>query len=272
MPTKKTNRKPKVPSNGARRAGSVHSPVRVEDFLAAALVRLAKRWNAQARAILLSAIPAFAKPERKEDRRDAKRPSTKGVEQRLRSAASRTFSEQAVRSATESAARRVESYSKDAFRRLGIKPEKEPILRVLISGWAKDQAERVKGLADEQIARLAKILDGAGNRKAEHVAKDIEEQLGVSESRAAFIARDSITTLNSKIARERMAAAELSLYVWTTVGDSRVREAHRELDGEVFDLDGLGDPDEGHAGEAPNCRCTAYPLPAPKDDTEDGDE
>lgn len=265
----KTKRKPKVPSNGSRRAGSVHSPRRIEDFLAATLIRLAKRWNAQARAILRPAIFAFAKPERKEDRRDAK-PSIKGVEQRLRSAASRTFSEQAVRSATESAARRVESYSKDAFRRLGIKPEKEPILKHLVNGWSRDQAERVKGLADEQIARLAKLLDGAGNRKAEHVAKDIEEQLGVSESRAAFIARDSIQTLNSQIANERARAAKLLFYVWTSMRDSRVRDTHAELDGEVFDVDGPGDPDEGHPGEPFGCRCVAFYLP--DTDTEETDE
>lgn len=267
---KPKTRKPKVPSNGSRRAGSVHSPRRIEDFLVAGLVRLAKRWNAQARAILLSAIPTFAKPARKEDRRDAKRPSTKGVEQQLRSAASRTFSEQAVRSSTESAARRVESYSKDAFRRLGIKPEKEPILKHLVNGWSRDQAERVKGLADEQITRLAKILDGAGNREAQNVAKDIEEQLEVSESRAAFIARDSIQTLNSQIANERARAAKILFYVWTSMRDARVRDTHAELDGEVFDVDGPGDPDEGHPGEPPNCRCVAFYLPDTETEEEEG--
>lgn len=44
-------------------------------------------------------------------------------------------------------------------------------------------------------------------------------------------------------------------YIWRTRGDSKVRSAHAERDGMVFDWD--NPPEGGHPGEAPNCRCRA---------------
>ncbi|WNK00085.1 phage minor head protein [Thalassospiraceae bacterium LMO-JJ14] len=44
-------------------------------------------------------------------------------------------------------------------------------------------------------------------------------------------------------------------YIWRTRGDSKVRSAHAERDGKVFDWD--NPPEGGHPGEAPNCRCLA---------------
>lgn len=52
-------------------------------------------------------------------------------------------------------------------------------------------------------------------------------------------------------------------YVWVTQGDHKVRFAHAALNGEVFDWDHPSE--EGHPGQAPNCRCRATPVPARQD-------
>lgn len=47
-------------------------------------------------------------------------------------------------------------------------------------------------------------------------------------------------------------------YVWVTQGDHKVRFAHAALNGEVFDWNHPSE--EGHPGQAPNCRCRAVPV------------
>ena len=46
-------------------------------------------------------------------------------------------------------------------------------------------------------------------------------------------------------------------YTWETVGDDRVRAGHAAINGRVFRWDADGE----RPGEAPNCRCSARPVP-----------
>lgn len=49
-------------------------------------------------------------------------------------------------------------------------------------------------------------------------------------------------------------------YIWRTRGDNKVRSEHAERDGKVFEWN--NPPEDGHPGEAPNCRCRAEDLDA----------
>lgn len=259
-----------VPRASTRRAQAPAYPLTVERFLAGQLLVLAKRFTSRVRKIVLPKIADFAKPEpERMDARGGDLQSKKAAALlggQMRKAAEDVFSKKALRNLTDQAARRVEAHSKDQFRKIGIDPKKEPDLKWLINGWSRDIAERVKGITTEQITKLQTILSEGGARHAETIARDIEEQLGVTENRANFIARDSIGTLNSQVTRYRLEAAKIRYYVWTSMRDDRVREKHEELDGEVFDVDGEGDPEEGHPGEPPNCRCVQWPLPADEEE------
>ena len=53
----------------------------------------------------------------------------------------------------------------------------------------------------------------------------------ITKSRANFIARDQIGKLNGTITQKRMQDAGLSMYVWDTSGDERVRESHAVMEG-----------------------------------------
>lgn len=48
---------------------------------------------------------------------------------------------------------------------------------------------------------------------------------------------------------------EFNAFEWVTMGDNKVRPAHRALSGKVFKLD--NPPSEGMPGEPYNCRCVA---------------
>lgn len=146
------------------------------------------------------------------------------------------------------------------FRPLGVDIRKIPTMRPLIDGWRKDNVALIKNMHKEQVDKVERILDEGWGRHPRSIAQDIEERIGVSKSRAELIARDQVLTLHAKITRHRQRAAGIDSYIWTTSQDERVREAHAELEGEEFSWDEGGDPEEGHPGEAVNCRCVAFPV------------
>lgn len=265
----------KVPNRQARRTGAPQPPIQAERDFAKGLVGMAGVLAKRLRAIFL---PLAQKHGRKhaDERADAKddgglKTAARSARSQAEAASRASFTSKQLKAETDRASRRVEAQSKEQFRRLGVKPEKEPVLDILVKGWARDITVRVADLGNEAARKLEAILLSGQSRYTDTLARDIEEQLGVTTRRAEFIARDSIGTLNSKITRERFRAADIELYVWTTMGDARVREEHEDLDGEVFDVDGDGDAEEGHPGEPPACRCIQFPLVRDASD-EPGDE
>lgn len=84
------------------------------------------------------------------------------------------------------------------------------------------------------------------------------------EWRAELLARDQTLKLNGKLNEHRQRAVGIREYEWTTAGDSRVRERHRELDGQIFSWD--NPPPAGphgaamHPGEDYQDRCQAIPV------------
>ena len=52
---------------------------------------------------------------------------------------------------------------------------------------------------------------------------------------------------------------ESTHYIWRSVRDDRSRGEHAKRHGQVFSWD--NPPEDGHPGEAPNCRCWAEPIP-----------
>jgi SPP1 gp7 family putative phage head morphogenesis protein len=167
--------------------------------------------------------------------------------------------------AAPEAGKRLERHSKSEFVRLGIKlSEAEPTLGPLIAKFRRENVELITSLADREIDTLQRILAGSDGRRVENIAKDIEERFRVTASKAELLARDQTLKLNAAITQARHARAGITEYIWTTVGDERVRETHAALDGQTFSYD---DPpvtndagDRNHPGEDYQCRCSAYPV------------
>jgi len=92
--------------------------------------------------------------------------------------------------------------------------------------------------------------------------KDLTDKLvergNVSQSRAELIARDQTLKLNGNITQIRQTAAGITSYTWSTSNDERVREEHRELEGQVFTW--ADPPSVGAPGQDFQCRCIAVPV------------
>ena len=148
-----------------------------------------------------------------------------------------------------------------------VTPELTPeMIKNIAEKWGDNLNLYIKDWEVETIKRLrGRVLSNtfAGNR-AESLVNIIEHDFGMSENKAKFLARQETALLMSQFREERFKSAGVQKYRWSTSGDSRVRERHRELQGKVFTWDNPPIIDEqghrGHPGQDFNCRCIAVPL------------
>jgi SPP1 gp7 family putative phage head morphogenesis protein len=69
--------------------------------------------------------------------------------------------------------------------------------------------------------------------RVEELTAQIEARFGVSESRAALIARDQTLKLNGSVTQVRQTSVGIRSYTWSTSLDERVRPFHADLEGTV---------------------------------------
>lgn len=142
----------------------------------------------------------------------------------------------------------------------------QEMIDAISENWANNLNFYIKGWTIESINRLRRrVMQNTfqGNR-AENLVQIIEHDFGMSENKAKFLARQETALLMSQFREERFKSAGVQKYRWSTSGDSRVRERHKELNGKVFTwnnppiIDELGH--RGHPGQDYNCRCIAIPI------------
>lgn len=140
-------------------------------------------------------------------------------------------------------------------------------LRQTIQQFTAENVALIKSLPQTYFDDIEKrVLAGQrqGLRHTE-IAEQLEERLGVAESRAKLIARDQVLKFNGELNKVRQQQLGLDRYIWRTVKDNRVRSEHEDRDGEIYSWDAPpgdeSDPgDGGHPGEGINCRCYAEPV------------
>ena len=95
--------------------------------------------------------------------------------------------------------------------------------------------------------------------------KKIQKAYSVDRRHAQLLARDQIAKLNSNIAQKQQRDAGVEEYIWSTSGDSRVREDHARLNNKRFRWDDPPVVDRktgrrAHPGEDYQCRCVAIAV------------
>lgn len=95
-----------------------------------------------------------------------------------------------------------------------------------LNAWADENFNLIKGLSDDYIKNLNRIIsDGVVNTgvSAATVVKDIRA-LGedISKRRAKLIATDQIQKLNGRLTQSRQQDAGIDMYIWLTSQDERV--------------------------------------------------
>ena len=148
--------------------------------------------------------------------------------------------------------------------------------------WTREQVARIRTIDaryfdDLEAAIKEAIAEGTRSNDLRDLIRGRipQEHRGrtSAEYNARRIARDQLGSLNGKLTRQRYAGAGVARYRWRTSKDEAVREAHRELEGRIFDVGGPGAVGAGvfgqdiHPGDDIQCRCRAVPI---FDDDEEG--
>jgi len=139
---------------------------------------------------------------------------------------------------------------------------KEAWVQEEVRRWSLKTNTYVDAISDDLFEQLKaelapKIEQGA---RWEELVDVIEERLQATDSRAETIARTEIAHFNTELNKTRQVDLGATEYIWRTMNDSKVRDSHAALDGQQFSWLGDGDPEEGHPGETPNCRCFPEPV------------
>ncbi len=138
----------------------------------------------------------------------------------------------------------------------------------VLESWAADNLSLISTYPTETIAGLETVIAEqmrAGARWTT-LERELRERAGMTERHARLVARDQAGKLQSAVANDLQRSAGVKRYRWRTARDSRVRDAHRRLEGQVFELDGPGAPGAGpygqpaHPGEGIQCRCRREPV------------
>ena len=127
--------------------------------------------------------------------------------------------------------------------------------------WANQNIELIHSINRRTLESIRYALSEniirAVDRKilVEELTDSIMHMAEVNEKRAALIACDQVGKLNSQLAQLEQMNQGVDSYIWVTMGDSRVRPAHREREGKRFYWN--DPPSGGHPGWAIRCRCTS---------------
>ena len=125
----------------------------------------------------------------------------------------------------------------------------------------------IKKWTDEATVRLRHQVqeNAAGGYRAKAMLSAIQEEYGVSERKAKFLARQETSLLVSKYREQSYKESGVNYYKWSTSGDQRVRPDHKRLNNRIFSWDEppIVDTATGrraHPGEDFGCRCVAIPV------------
>ena len=132
--------------------------------------------------------------------------------------------------------------------------------------WTAQNVDLIKTVPERYFGRIQAMVEDAFENgiAADDLAEDFEDTFDISENNATRIANDQIGKLAGQVDSDRQQSLGISKFIWRTVEDERVREAHAVLDGQLCSWD---DPpvneDTGEQiipGQDINCRCWPDPY------------
>lgn len=177
------------------------------------------------------------------------------------------FSEAEIQNIVKNNAQKISSFNAKDFDRIFGKVlnvpliRSEPYLQTATKAFVTNNVSLITSISEDHFKRVEQtVLRGV---QSGTMTKDIKEQIqknyGVSESRAALIARDQTAKFNGNLTMLRQTEVGVTKYQWSTSGDERVRPSHAEKEGNIYSWDSPPS-DTGHPGEDYQCRCTAIPV------------
>lgn len=121
----------------------------------------------------------------------------------------------------------------------------------------------------EQVETLVTTNMRSGMRPT-FIEKALQEQFGVTQRRAKFIARDQVGKITGELAERQQRGAGFEYFQWLDSDDQRVRDRHRAIAEKVtaygkgiYRWNNLPLSDKGlpiKPGQDYSCRCTSRPV------------
>jgi SPP1 gp7 family putative phage head morphogenesis protein len=139
--------------------------------------------------------------------------------------------------------------------------------RAMFKSIVTQNVNLIKSIASEHLTRVTGVvLRGIeSGHDLGRMTEEMEQSFGVTERRAAIIARDQTNKATQNLSRQRLMDYGVTKGKWqhSSAGNT-YRESHVEMDGEIYDLDeGCYDPDYGdyiQPAELVNCHCFCVPV------------
>lgn len=266
--------------SGSRRLRRPPPPRSVKGLQRAYTSDLVKVVSAMGEAVIqnlrpvLAAVISEAGPKKADARADSWVDDVKRGMQFARLQFFRQYSPDEVAGIARKQGRRIDAANAADFDRqfaavLGVKiPRSEAWLGERMQGFVAENVSMITTLEESHFGKIEQLVmreaqAGTLGRSLTEAVQDlidsIEEVDGSTEARAALIARDQTSKFNGSLTQARQLEVGVNKYVWSTSMDERVRESHREKEGNVYPWD---DPpaDTGHPTVDINCRCVALPY------------
>lgn len=196
--------------------------------------------------------------------------AVKRVQRAVAKAARDLTGSRALSAAMERAAKAADAHSRAQWNAqaeaLGLDvTEDDLFLSARMGAFRKENLGLIRSLCAEHVRRVGKVLRENAGARAETIARELQEAVGVSRSKAQLLARDQVLKANGQLTRDRHEAAGITRYVWSASRDVRVRKRHKDLDGTEH---AYGDPPvvdlrtgrRANPGQDYSCRCVAIPV------------
>ena len=139
--------------------------------------------------------------------------------------------------------------------------------RAVFSSIVEQNVSLIKSIASEHLTQVqGVVLRGIETgHDLSRMSEDLEHTFGVSERRAAMIARDQTAKASNNLSRQRLMDYGVTKGKWMHTSSGKTyRDSHVEMDGEIYDLEqGCYDDDYGdyvQPGELVNCHCVCIPV------------
>lgn len=136
-----------------------------------------------------------------------------------------------------------------------------------IRQFTAENVALIRTVPQEYFGQVEKVvLAGVkSGRRAADVAQDLAQRAEVAQSRVKVIARDQVNKFQADLNHARQTDLGIKRFVWSTMGDNRVREAHAQRNGKEYDWanppgDATDPADGAKPGDGIQCRCQAIPV------------
>lgn len=152
--------------------------------------------------------------------------------------------------------------------RIAIEAQLTPEMKAQIAeDWGENLNLYIKGWMQENVLKLREQIQPhvLGGGRAQALVKSIQDNYGVSQRKAKFLARQETALLMSKFQETRYLDMGVTRYRWSDAHDRRVRHDHHDLNGKIFSFSNppITNRKTGarnNPGQDYNCRCVAIPI------------